>query len=65
MCTGEVELRKSVKSLFGIDLPATATSDYPTLSALAVFIASGVAPSMQVSDPGFRLQSAAHVIPCC
>ena len=36
---GAVELRNSLSSLFGIDLPATVTFDYPTASELAGFLA--------------------------
>ncbi|KAK9803996.1 hypothetical protein WJX72_011444 [[Myrmecia] bisecta] len=37
---GAVELRNTVSAKFGIDLPATVTFDYPTVAALAAFIAT-------------------------
>lgn len=46
MCAGAVELRNTLVSQFGVELPATATFDYPTVAALAAFIASqGAAPA--------------------
>lgn len=36
---GVVELRNALASGFSIDLPATVILDYPTITALAVFIA--------------------------
>lgn len=43
-CAGAVKLRNSVSAAFGLELPATATFDHPTISALAAFIASKTAP---------------------
>ena len=37
---GAVEVRNAVASKFGIDLPATVTFDYPSVAALAGFVAS-------------------------
>ncbi len=37
---GAVELRNAVSSAFGLDLPVTATFDYPSADALARYIAS-------------------------
>ena len=37
-----MELRNTLVSQFGVELPATATFDYPTASALAGFIATQV-----------------------
>lgn len=41
-------MRNSVNARFRVDLPATATFDHPTVTALAAFIASKVAPVIQV-----------------
>lgn len=47
MGAGAVELRNTLVSQFGVELPATATFDYPTVAALAAFIVSqGAAPAM-------------------
>lgn len=40
-----VELRNAVAAKFAVDLPATVTFDYPTVAALAGFVASLVAPA--------------------
>lgn len=37
---GAVELRSTVSAAFSVPLPATAAFDYPTVAALAAFIAS-------------------------
>ena len=37
---GAVDLRNALSTEFGVDIPATATFDYPTLPALAAFVAS-------------------------
>lgn len=37
---GAVELRTAICASFGMDLPATVVFDYPTISALAGYIAS-------------------------
>ena len=41
---GSVDLRNSLSSQFGVELPATVTLDYPSISALAGYIASLTAP---------------------
>ena len=40
-----VELRNELGSLFGVSMPATVTFDYPTVTALAGFIASKTRPA--------------------
>ena len=41
---GAVELRNAVAAAFSIQLPATAAFDYPTLRALAGYVASQLTP---------------------
>ena len=52
---GAVDLRNSLNSAFGLDLPPTATLDYPTVDALAKYIVSTNAPaaSTAIVDPGY------------
>ena len=42
---GAVDLRNAVAAEFGVDLPATAAFDYPTVAALAAFVAQQAAPA--------------------
>jgi acyl carrier protein len=48
---GAVELRNSLAGRFGVELPATVTLDYPSISALAAFIASLMAPAGGARKP--------------
>lgn len=41
---GAVELRNSVATKFGVELPATVTFDHPSVAALADYLAAKVAP---------------------
>lgn len=41
---GAVELRNTLETQFSLDLPATLTFDYPTISALAGYLASHLMP---------------------
>jgi Phosphopantetheine attachment site len=41
---GAVDLRNAVAAEFGVDLPATAAFDYPTVAALAAFVSQQAAP---------------------
>ena len=52
---GAVDLRNALSNAFGVELPPTATLDYPTVDALAKFIASSIAPaaSNAIVDPGY------------
>ena len=43
-----VELRNSISSKYGIDLPATVTFDQPTIKALAGYLAALLAPQQQL-----------------
>lgn len=45
-----MELRNTLISSFGVELPPTATLDYPTIDALAGHIASLAAPVTLVSS---------------
>jgi hypothetical protein len=51
---GAVELRNNISSAFGVDLPATATLDFPTISALAVYLAGVIAPQAAAVDYGYH-----------
>ena len=42
---GAVELRNAVSAKFGVELSATVTFDYPTVQALAQYLAAQVAPA--------------------
>ena len=42
---GAVELRTSLSNSFGLELPATLTFDYPTVSALSKYLAGMLSQS--------------------
>ncbi len=42
---GSVELRNALQSRFGVQLPATAVIDYPSVEALTAFVATLVTPA--------------------
>ena len=48
---GSVELRSQLEKLLDMQLPATLMFDYPSMSAMAAFIASLQAPMSQQVDP--------------
>lgn len=50
MSAGAVELRNTLISSFGVELPATAILDYPTIEALAGHIATLVTPALLVTS---------------
>ncbi len=58
---GAVELRNSVASKYGIDLPATISFDQPTVRALADYLAALLAPQrrtqLQTNVGSFELVS--------
>lgn len=44
---GAVDLRNALAARFDVELPATATFDYPTIAAMAQHIASSMAPARE------------------
>ena len=61
---GAVELRNSVSSKYGVDLPATITFDQPTVRALADYLAATLAPQrrtqMRTAVGSFELVRYSH-----
>lgn len=60
LISGAVELRNAVATRFSLDLPATATFDYPTPAALAAYVHSQMpeavatdSSDVQEAEPGF------------
>lgn len=49
-CAGAVELRTGLAAEFRLELPATVTFDYPTVAALAAFIAAQMAEGADTYD---------------
>ena len=49
---GAVELRNSLQSRFGVQLPATAVIDYPSVNALSAFLSTVVAPAASAVPAG-------------
>jgi acyl carrier protein len=70
---GAGELRNAVQSTFAVELPATVTFDYPTLTALATYIStrsSQAAASAPAATDGMSgntmrpaLSDSGHVVP--
>ena len=56
---GAVELRNAVHAQFGVELPATVTFDYPTIAAMADFLAARLAPPGPPPGPAAALPSPA------
>ena len=54
-----VELRNAVNTDFGLELPATATFDYPSVDALAGFVASRLASASGLASAGARAPQSA------
>lgn len=50
---GAVDLRNALIARFGLDFPATATFDFPTIEALAQHIAANTTPS-HISQPAWQ-----------
>lgn len=49
---GALELKNSLSTQFNLDLPATLTFDYPTIAALAAYIAGQVTPVLDTPSRG-------------
>ena len=60
---GAVELRNTLQSRLDAELPATLTFDYPTISALAGYLAANHAASMGVDGGTGRSAAAAAAAP--
>jgi hypothetical protein len=58
-----VELRNSVSSKFGLELPATVTFDYPSIEALAEFVAASVALRQQRASDVAASGEVGHILP--
>ena len=53
---GAVELRASLATEFGLDLPATLTFDYPSVAALSKYMAGELAAAAPaVAEPARRV----------
>ncbi len=52
MSIGAVQLRNQIAERFGVELPATAALDFPTVLALAGFVAQSVAPASAATGSG-------------
>lgn len=59
---GAVELRNSLSKQFGLELPATLTFDYPTISAITGFVMETIAPAViHTQGPGVEAFGSAIV----
>lgn len=58
LASGAVELRNSVSAAFGMELSPTATFDYPTVTALAAYIAAIAPPA----PAGVGFDAAGHEV---
>lgn len=62
---GAVELRTTLQAAFAVDLPATLTFDYPTIAALAKFIASQLSTtSVGTPQPSRVIFTTMKVVNC-
>ena len=60
---GAVELRNALSAAFAVQLPPTVTLDYPSIAALAAYIASVAAPIDAQEEASFL--SATPTVRCC
>ena len=56
-----MELRNTLNSKFGVDLPPTVTLDYPTISALAGYLAANAASALAAGAAEDAASDAASV----
>lgn len=55
---GAIQLRNAITERFGVELPVTAALDFPTITALAAFVAQSLAPAATQSSTGVLVAAA-------
>jgi hypothetical protein len=61
LVAGAVELRNTLNSKFGVDLPPTVTLDYPTIAALAAYLAANATSALAAGAANEAAGDAASV----